>query len=99
MMSRTYHLLVLPIFAGFLISTAMTLGVALGVAFTMRLAGMATTTATSTYTISNTIRIIISFIILFITHFGCPLLKVCIETIFITTSHGSTIIGSSIVFK
>jgi len=44
MMSRTYHLLVLPIFAGFLVSTAMTLGVAL----TVRLAGMATTASTKT---------------------------------------------------
>jgi len=86
MMSRTYHLLVLPIFAGFLISTAMTLGVAL----TVRLAGMATTAST------NTICTIIIRIIAFIAHFGCLHLKVGIET-FIAISHGSAIIGSTII--
>jgi len=81
MMSRTYHLLVLPIFAGFLVSTT-------GLARTASLARVAATTATYTR--------IIAFIILFITHFGCPPLKVCIEAI-IAISHGSTIIGSAII--
>ena len=88
MMSRTYHLLVLPIFAGFLISTT-------GLARTASLARMAAAT-TATYTIWTIITRTIAFILLFITHFGCPHLKVGIEA-FIAISHGSTIIGSAIV--
>ena len=88
MMSRTYHLLVLTIFAGFLASTT---GLARDA--TASLACSATAAATSTYTI----RSIITRAIAFITHFGCPLLKVGIETIFIAISHGSTIIGSAII--
>ena len=85
MMSRTYHLLVLTIFAGFLVSTT---GLARDA--TASLARGAATATTATYTR------IIAFILLFITHFGCPPLKVCIEAI-IAISHGSAIIGSTII--
>ena len=97
MMSRTYHLLVLPIFAGFL-ALSVAASVTLGLAVTTSLAR--TTTATTAYTIRTSVRIIIFFIALFIsTHFGCPHLKIGIQTIAITISHGSTIIGNTIVSK
>jgi len=89
-MSRTYHLLVLPIFAGFLIVMAMTLAV--------RLARMAATTAAST----NTICAIIIGTIALIAHFGCHHLTVGIDTIPIAINAiiGSTIVRSTvIIFK
>lgn len=92
MMSRTYHLLVLPIFAGFLtlgMAASVTLGLAMATSLTR------TATATSTYTI----RSIITRTIAFIFHFGCSHLKVGIKTITIAIGHRCTIIGSTVIFK
>lgn len=90
MMSRTYHLLVLPIFAGFL-----PLGMTLALAVAASLARGAATPTAATYTIWT----IITRTIAFIFHFGCIHLKVGIETITIVIGHRCTIIGSTVIFK
>jgi len=66
----------------------------------MGLARGATTSlacSTATTTATYTIWTIITRIVAFITHFGCPHLKISIETIAIVIGHGCTIIGSTIV--